>query len=124
MSYNSQSVFRDIYFDNEAVGLDTENSAYWLVDGCVFTGAQMLIGISISNTNNPDAGYSSIAHSTFIVPPGGTSSNAIIQYSSGGLTISDSKFNGWTWAYQLYLGSGVATAARTGSHCRRRRTSW
>jgi hypothetical protein len=69
------------------------------------------VGVSIANTENVDVGDSVISGVTIsgLIPafPGAI---AILQYSSGGLKISDSKIIGWDYGYLLNLVAGAATS--------------
>ena len=86
----------------------TVSAAAFLITECYFS-AHVRRAITVNSANTPDAGDSRIYGNTFANSISGAVD--IYQVSSGGLKVTGNKFNGsGGYAYQMQLGSGVATS--------------
>lgn len=82
-------------FDNGGVGVDFVDAAGWIISGCYFTNYRT--AVQIANQNMPDAGDSTITECIF--DAGGPSGVGILQWSSGGLRVTNNKFLNGDYQY-------------------------
>jgi hypothetical protein len=111
---NTESVFRDCSFAGNYIGIETIAAAQWVVDSCYFS-QYIATGILVQNTTTADSGDSDVVDCLF--SSSGNSAQGILQYSSGGLKISNTKFIGGGYGYLLQLAVGAATSDLLFSNC-------
>jgi len=110
---NSGSSISRVRVSQCGTGYAMLNAAAWVLRDFFFNAPVGVasVGVSIANTQNVDVGDSVISGATIsgLIPafPGAI---GILQYSSGGLKLSDSKIIGWDYGYLLSLASGAATS--------------
>lgn len=75
-------------FNNGNIGIDFVDAAGWVISGCYFTNYRT--AVQVGNQNMPDAGDSTITECIF--DAGGPSGVGILQWSSGGLRVTNNKF--------------------------------
>jgi len=83
--------------------LEFKNSSAWTVHNCSFY-FNTESGIYVANANSTDVGDAKISDCTFFNGNGGTYGSVgkgVYQVSSGGLKISNTKFNGGNFGYYL-----------------------
>jgi Pectate lyase superfamily protein len=116
--YNAGSIIRDVIFKDLAEGVNAQNAANWVIDSCSFvadTATGAWTGVLVQNTAAVDTGDSCIMGCSFW--SNAANSVGVMQYSSGGLKISDTKFNGWVYGYLLNLAAGANTSDLLISNC-------
>jgi hypothetical protein len=106
-SYNQGSIFRDLDFSGNYVGIDTIAASSWVIDSDIFS-QYVAAGAIVQNTSNVDAGDSIIANSTFASSV--ANSVSVSQYSSGGLKIIGDKLIGGGYGYLMQLAPGASTS--------------
>jgi hypothetical protein len=104
---NVLSIFRDNTFIGGFNQIQTVSAYIWTIDTNYHYGYQNT-AVIVQNTFNVDYGDSSIQNSIF--SGGGPLSTSILQYSSGGLRVTNSKLLGGLNAYRLYLSAGAVTS--------------
>ena len=99
---------RNVTFAFWPVCADFVRASYWSVQNCQFL-AYTEAGLQVANENNPDSGDGVVNGNLFLA--GGTTGEAILQKSSGGLKITGNKMlggnTGFTLRYNSDLPSGV-----------------
>lgn len=83
-------------------GIHFTRASQWSVHACIFENFTQS-GIWIENQNNFDSGDSVISNCYLQHngPQGQLTGSGVLQYSSGGLKITGTKFNGGSYGYQL-----------------------
>jgi hypothetical protein len=104
---NVLSSFRDNVFIGGFNQLHTVSAYIWTADTNYHYGYQNS-AIIVQNTHNVDDGDSSIHNSIF--SGGGPNSSSVIQYSSGGLRVTNNKLLGGLSAYKMQLSPGAVTS--------------
>ncbi len=104
---NAHSRFSNLRFTGGYNQFTTTSAYVWVLDNCSFS-SFVNHAVTVSNTNNVDAGDSSIIN--MLAANGGASAVSIYQVSSGGLKITNSKLNGGLNGYQMQLASAAATS--------------
>jgi hypothetical protein len=98
---NAFSRLRDLLLQGGYTAVETDSSYAWAIDRCYVTGFWQY-GIHVANTLVPDAGDSSIENTIFAAASG-TTASCIGHASSGGLRISNNKFNTGQYGYKMQL---------------------
>jgi hypothetical protein len=93
---NASSMFDNVQFYNGPTQLKFTTASLWTVRGCQSVD-YTVSGITVDNTANSDAGDSCISGCLFNT--GTTTAIGIVQLASGGLKITNSKFNGGAFGY-------------------------
>jgi len=110
--------FSRVIFNTWPGCIKFNRASQWSIMTCRFLNYSQY-GVTIDNQNNGDSGDSSIgAGSAFVTTT--TTAVGIIQVSSGGLKLTNSKFNQGAAAYKLALGTvvgGTATSIILISNC-------
>lgn len=106
---NCNSLFRDLLFSNLYIGIDFQNAANWTVNRCEFVFGTGWAGLQVANSANVDAGDSCVSDITYWAV-GNANAIGIVQRSSGGLKISNSKFVGGAWGILLDLAANAHTS--------------
>lgn len=111
---NSQSIFRNVLFNNSFIGIHAIQAATWIVDSCFFAN-HINTGMLIENQFNADSGDSCISNCLFSTFS--TNGIGITQYSSGGLKITNTKIINGAIGYALNLAPGAVTSDLMISNC-------
>lgn len=106
--FNANSLFRDLLFKNFNIGIDFQNAANWVLNRSLFVCNTGAVGIQVANGITPDAGDSTVSDITYFAT-GNPNGIGILQKSSGGLKVANSKFVGGAWGYLLHLDPNVQT---------------
>lgn len=100
--------FYDLAVINPNNGIRFRKAAYWVVDGCTIVDSRQT-GFFIENTNNVDAGDSTITNCLIHNPTVTGSTNGIIWRSSGGLRVANNKINQVQTGINVQLSDGAVT---------------
>lgn len=111
---NIHSVFTNLYIGLPYIGFSFLKASAWTIEGCYFntsTSSTGAIGVIVDNQNLIDSGDSVITGSTFFgaAPGGGVTTTGINWVGSGGLRVTNNKFNGQTTAFLGVLPANKAT---------------
>lgn len=97
---NQLTTFYNVLFRDSYIGLHFESASFWKVIACNFINYAKA-GILVENLYNADSGDSCVTNCVFETNATSSGSAGVLQYSSGGLKITGSKFLGATYGYLM-----------------------
>lgn len=106
-SINQYSTFERMWFQGGWIQFNTGSASGWSLDSCLFF-SPLSNCVVIQDTAHPDAGDMQIIGCTFSGQP--AVATAILQFSAGGLRMTNCKVIQFANGYTLSLGAAVATS--------------
>lgn len=97
---NQLTTFYNVLFRDSYIGLHFKSASFWKVIACNFINYAKA-GILVENLYNADSGDSCVTNCVFETNATSSGSAGVLQYSSGGLKITGSKFLGATYGYLM-----------------------